>query len=754
MPFFLFTAISLSCVLQQNRKFLVMLRRIVRPSALLLAVPQRRWCAGSSRPPQPEKPAPDAGADAPVGASPATPSGSTDADAPFTAADDETPSVVISKAKRKPSGGAEKESPIPRGFERFYHKGFPLQSATTEKIATEGVGLREQSTIRAVEVDKKTRRSRRWRVFFLGGAACFLAYRNRDFLLTGTGPFDGAAASRVMVDLDRHAARFYDKDNTLLGMETFIDFFSFENDLAAAKGDATRLFISVPLYFPAAAILFLWVLPILAGMHRGFDSGLAIARREAMSVKPASSRFRFKMDQKVKTKLNDVAGLTEVKFEVMEIIGMLKNPAKYTELGARLPRGVLLDGPPGVGKTLLAKAVAGEAKVPFIACSGSEFEEVYVGVGAQRVRELFTKAKESRPCVVFIDEIDTFGRKRRNDRSKNSRGTINALLSELDGFGDSTGIIVLAATNRADILDDALTRSGRFDRKISVSKPPLKDRAAIAHVHLAPLTLAPALREDDVAQTLATLTPGCTGADLKNICNEAAITASRDDLDGITMPCFHKALERVLVGLERKAKKLTDAERERLAYHEAGHVVLAWFQRSTDPVLQTSIMPRGGLNEGLTRRLPVEKFITTQAQLREGMVQKLGGYVAEEFFFENVSTNAAEDLHRVTSSVSREILTYGMHPQTVGHFGFEEDDSAIMKPYGKEKQEVIDGIVASTTGDVLQAARAMLQTHLEKVRIVAALLLRNETVSAKELYLVLGERPDMTAEFRDYLTSS
>jgi len=598
---------------------------------------------------------------------------------------------------------------------------------------------------------------------------------------------------RVWINLDAHVAKLYDDDGHLLAVTSFIDVRALKQRLSqwrtavtekrekpssqppqeATENDgaettppaaveyeevtlhtAPDLLYTVPSHFPFAAIAFLWLLPVLVSVHRSLTMQVRAAGAAA-SKGPASKQSRFKLQKDVKTQLGDVAGLTEVKHEVTEIVHMLKNPGHYTRLGARVPRGVLIDGPPGVGKTLLAKAVAGEASLPFISCSGSEFDEVYVGVGAKRVRELFATARKHKPCVIFIDEIDTFGRKRRNDRSGSSRATINALLNELDGFTESSEVMVLAATNRADTLDEALTRSGRFDRKISVDLPPHKDRVAIAHVHLKPLNLSPALTIESVAETVATMTPGCSGADIYNVCNEAAITASRLEKDHVDLECFTIAMDRIMIGMEKKARTLSPTERERLAFHEAGKVVLTWFLETADPVLKATIQPRGGRRSGVTKRLPKERFISTQVMLREKMVHSLGGYVAEEHFFQDVSGTAAEDLRRVTNMAQHEVATYGMEPARVGHFGWPDDDGqAVQKPYGAAKADAIDGAVQNITSEVMQRARTLLSQHLDHTRIVAGLLLRNETVTARELWTVLGERPVMTEEFRKYLETA
>ena len=575
----------------------------------------------------------------------------------------------------------------------------------------------------------------------------------------------------VTADVDKHVARFYDSDRNLIAQETFVDFTTFEQKVessgiashrnnANTSGDGSGnishlfpppLYVNVPHYFPYAAIAFLWMLPIMAIVNRNMFGGIRQLRSEAQKqAGAAATQFRFKTEHDVKVKLADVAGLTEPKVEIKEIIDFMRNPKRYTDLGAKLPKGILLDGPPGTGKTMLAKAVAGEATVPMVSCSGSEFEEIYVGTGALRVRELFKAARKAAPAVIFIDEIDTFGRKRRNDRGKNSRGTINALLSELDGFTEADNIIVLAATNRADILDEALTRSGRFDRKITVDLPPHKDRVQIAKVHLAPLKLDGALKIDDVAENIASMTAGHSGADIKNICNEAAIYASRMDLPHVNHDCFSYSMDRIMIGMEKKAKKLTPEKRERRAYHEAGHVILSWFQQTTDPVLKATISTRGGRTEGFTQKLPAERFISTQAELRENMVQLLGGYVAEEYFFHCLSTNAADDLRRVTEAAKREVIVYGMHPEVVGHVHYSNMDQ-LEKPYGPLQQEAIDAQTKKIVEESLTKARSLLREKLQDVRIVAGLLMKNESLTGKDLWLVLGDRPNMTDVFRNYL---
>lgn len=685
----------------------------------------------------------------PTGSAPADPK--PPAEAPKVAADDakkpETP-----KASDIAKGISPAENP-PKGFEKFFTRELLSRTIVPTNVAE---GIKSARTVTADEVEiiraveeftAKMRRYRRMTVLaFVVGMIASYRYYQRALLASGSVE----EYAFVVADIPNHIATFYDKSGKTLGIRSFVEFRSFEASVDAAKD----VLINVSTYYPWVPMMLLLLLPVLSGLNSGFNASARMAAKHAQSGVGDKSKFNFKREVGISTRLKDVAGLTEAKHEVVEVIDFLKHPARYRALGAKLPKGVLLDGPPGVGKTLLAKAVAGEAMVPFVSCSGSEFEEVFVGVGAQRVRELFKQAHKSKPCVVFIDEIDAFGKKRKTDGGGSSRSTLNAFLSELDGFHDSAGIIVLAATNRADVLDNALTRSGRFDRKITLEKPPHKDRVAIAQVHLKPLKLDPAVTIEAFAETVASLTPGCSGADIFNICNEAAIIASRDDKEWVNVQCFHKALERVLVGMEKQAVKLTANERERIAYHEAGHVVLSWFLETVDPVVKTTIAPRGGNMTGVTQKLPQSVYISTQQRIRESMIARLGGFTAEEHFFQDLSSNAAEDLQRVTDTARDELCRYGMEPEHIGHFGFNMDqDNAIQKPFGPKKENMIDEAIARIVDDCVTKAKALMQEHLMDVRKVAGLLLKQETLSAQELWVVLGDRPNMSPEFRKYLQS-
>ncbi|KAG8345193.1 putative ATP-dependent zinc metallopeptidase [Trypanosoma vivax] len=637
----------------------------------------------------------------------------------------------------------------PKGFEAFYSgqiaRKMPVTHISAEHV-NRAYAMTPDERILLALIAVKTRKSKRIQmavIFFviIGFVSAGRMYVARSYVEANVESY-----ARVDVDMEKHRAVFRGEKGECLGIRDFIDYRTFEGSCDSEKD----IFVLLRHYYPWVPMLLLCLLPVLVIVHSSVNVSLQLA-----SVSAERRHFMFKREHSVATRLKDVAGLTEAKHEVVEVIDFLKHPSRYRALGAKLPKGVLLDGPPGVGKTLLAKAIAGEAMLPFISCSGSEFEELFVGVGAQRVRDLFARAHECKPCVVFVDEIDAFGRKRKSDSGgSGSRGTLNAFLSEMDGFKDATGIMVLAATNRADILDNALTRSGRFDRKITLEKPSHKDRVAIAEVHLAPLKLESSSTVHDYAQIVAALTPGCSGADIFNICNEAAIQAARENKECVVQHHFHQAVERVLVGLEKSAVKLSATERERIAFHEAGIVVLHWFQEKTDPVVKTSILPRGQHRTGVTQRLPQTAFISTQEQLMQNLVAQLGGYVSEEYFFNDVSTLATSDVQSATNRARQLICTYGMDPEKVGHFGYNLDqEDSIQKPFGPVKEDTVDEAVHKIIMEALATARAILKQHLEKARAVAGLLMRQETLTAHELWLVLGDRPVMTKEFRTYLES-
>ena len=400
----------------------------------------------------------------------------------------------------------------------------------------------------------------------------------------------------------------------------------------------------------------------------------------------------FDADNKVRITFNDVAGLDEAKEEIKEIVDFLKNPGKFTKLGGKIPKGALLVGPPGTGKTLLAKAVAGEAAVPFFTLSGSDFVEMFVGVGAARVRDLFKQAKEKAPCIVFIDEIDAIGRSRgrgqmpgANDEREN---TLNSLLVEMDGFATDSGVIILAATNRPDVLDSALMRPGRFDRQISIDKPDIIGREAIFKVHLQPLKLD----ADVIAKEIAAQTPGFAGAEIANVCNEAALIAARKDREAVTMQDFQDAIDRVIGGLEKRNKIISPEEKKIVAYHEAGHAVVGWYLEHANPLVKVSIVPRGIAALGYAQYLPKEQFLYTTEQLIDEMCMAFGGRAAEDLIFGKISTGALSDLERITKMAYSMVTIYGMNNK-IGNISFydsKQSEYSFNKPYSEATSKVID----------------------------------------------------------------
>jgi cell division protease FtsH len=451
----------------------------------------------------------------------------------------------------------------------------------------------------------------------------------------------------------------------------------------------------------------------------------------------------FDAESKVKITFDNVAGLEEAKEEIREIVDFLKQPDKFTKLGGKIPKGALLVGPPGTGKTLLAKAVAGEAEVPFFSLSGSDFVEMFVGVGAARVRDLFKQAKEKAPCIVFIDEIDAIGRSRgrgqmpgSNDEREN---TLNSLLVEMDGFGTDSGVIILAATNRPDVLDSALLRPGRFDRQISIDKPDIVGRDAIFKVHLSPLKLA----EDVDPRNLAAQTPGFAGAEIANVCNEAALIAARKDKNAIDMKDFQDAIDRVIGGLEKKNKIISPEEKKIVAYHEAGHAVAGWFLEHADPLVKVSIVPRGIAALGYAQYLPKEQFLYQTEQLLDEMCMALGGRVAEDITFGKISTGALSDLERVTKLAYSIVSVYGMN-EKVGNISFydsKQSDYNFNKPYSESTAELIDVEVKKIISDMYERTKKLLTEQKEKLEIIAQELLEKEILFQTDLERLIGKRP-------------
>lgn len=454
----------------------------------------------------------------------------------------------------------------------------------------------------------------------------------------------------------------------------------------------------------------------------------------------------FEKGTRVSITFNDVAGLDEAKVEVMEIVDFLKNPKKYTALGGKIPKGALLVGPPGTGKTLLAKAVAGEAQVPFFSMSGSDFVELFVGVGASRVRDLFKQAREKAPCIVFIDEIDAIGRARgknvvmSNDEREN---TLNQLLVEMDGFSGDTGIIVLAATNRPDVLDTALLRPGRFDRQISIDIPDVKGREKIFDVHLKPIKTSKNL---DIRK-LATQTPGFAGADIANICNEAALIAARKNKPEVDMDDFNDAIDRVIGGLEKKNKIISPDEKKIIAYHEAGHAICGWFLEHAHPLIKVSIVPRGVAALGYAQYLPKEQYLYTTEQMNDQMVALFGGRAAEELIFGRISTGAQNDLERVTKMAYSMISLYGMNNK-IGNVSFHDSQSEYPngKPYSEETAKIIDEEARAIILQEYNRAKELLREHMDHLKVLAEELLKKEVLFKDDLERLIGKRPydDMT----------
>ena len=485
---------------------------------------------------------------------------------------------------------------------------------------------------------------------------------------------------------------------------------------------------------------FLLLIGIWSFAMRRMSGGAGAGGANPFNVGKSKAQVYEKGDKTNRITFKDVAGQAEAKQEVEEIVEFLKQPQKYTELGGKIPKGALLVGPPGTGKTLLAKAVAGEADVPFFSLSGSDFVEMFVGVGASRVRDLFRQAKEKAPCIIFIDEIDAVGRARGKNPSMGGNdereNTLNQLLTEMDGFGSNSGVIILAATNRADILDKALLRAGRFDRQIHVDLPDLNERKEVFGVHLKPLKLDESVDLD----LLARQTPGFSGADIANVCNEAALIAARHGKNAVGKQDFLDAVDRIIGGLEKKTKIMTAEEKRTIALHEAGHATLSWFLEHANPLIKVTIVPRGRAL-GAAWYLPEERQITTKEQMLDEMCATLGGRAAEELFTGHISTGAMNDLERVTKQSYGMIAYAGMSEKLPNLCYYSNDEYSFSKPYSERTAELIDEEVKRMINEQYDRAKAILSEHKDGHNELARLLVEKEVIFAEDVERIFGKRP-------------
>ncbi len=541
----------------------------------------------------------------------------------------------------------------------------------------------------------------------------------------------------------------FNKKNPLY-IYDFGDLQNFENELNAEKSEykldfdkdnakQTSIWDGIFMWLPFIFIIAIWIFIMrrMSGAGGGGGPGGQI-----FNIGKSKAKL-FDQDQKVQTSFKDVAGLEGAKEEVQEIVDFLKNPGKYTKLGGKIPKGALLVGPPGTGKTLLAKAVAGEAKVPFFSLSGSDFVEMFVGVGASRVRDLFKQAAQKSPSIIFIDEIDAIGRARGrnnitggNDEREN---TLNQLLTEMDGFGTDTNVIVLAATNRADVLDKALLRAGRFDRQIYVDLPDMNERKEIFEVHIRPLKLA----KDVDIDFLAKQTPGFSGADIANVCNEAALVAARKDKKAVHHQDFLDAVDRIVGGLEKKNKIITQKEKRTIAFHEAGHATVSWMLEHAAPLVKVTIVPRGQ-SLGAAWYLPEERMIVQTEQMLDEMCATLGGRAAEKVIFNKISTGALNDLEKITKQARAMITVYGLS-EKIGNITYYDSsgqsDYTFTKPYSEETAQLIDKEISALIEKQYQRAQKILKKHKKELTVLAELLLEKEVIFSNDLEKIFGKRP-------------
>ncbi|MBR5763583.1 MAG: ATP-dependent zinc metalloprotease FtsH [Bacteroidaceae bacterium] len=548
----------------------------------------------------------------------------------------------------------------------------------------------------------------------------------REIFKTGPDKVNGTPYVSVEYGSIENLENFIDTQ-TELGK--FNGKFSFEH----SQDFSHILFTWLPILF-FTYLIFTMFRRVGSGGGGGFGGGIFNVGQSKAKLIDKDNKDEMKVTFK------DVAGQEGAKQEVQEIVDFLKNPAKYTELGGKIPKGALLVGPPGTGKTLLAKAVAGEADVPFFSMSGSDFVEMFVGVGASRVRDLFSKAKAKAPCIIFIDEIDAVGRARSNKASfggnDERESTLNQLLTEMDGFGTNSGVIILAATNRADILDKALLRAGRFDRQIHVELPELNERKAIFGVHLRPLKINETV---DVNQ-LARQTPGFSGADIANVCNEAALIAARHEATAVSRQDFLDAIDRIIGGLEKKTKIMTNAEKRSIAIHEAGHATLSWFLQHANPLVKVSIVPRG-ISLGAAWYMPEERQITTKEHILDELCSLLGGRAAEELFTNHIGTGALNDLERANRSAYSMVAYMGMSDELPNICFYNNNEYEFSKPYSEATAHLIDKEVAKILAEQYKRAKDMLKEHAEGHNKLADLLVEKEVIMAEDLEAIFGPRP-------------
>lgn len=575
-------------------------------------------------------------------------------------------------------------------------------------------------------------------------------------VLRGSGEMDGTAGSGM------RGAPVYFTIGSVDAFERSLE--GAQDDLGVAKGQ--RLPVSYETSTPSPLVTLLQYAPSLLTIYIVWALWRATSSRAGgaqgiFSVGKSKAKL-YNSETSVKVKFKDVAGMDEAKEEIMEFVQFLKEPAKYTRLGAKIPKGAILSGPPGTGKTLLAKATAGEAGVPFLSVSGSEFVEMFVGVGSSRVRDLFNEARELAPCIVFIDEIDAIGKARGrggllgggNDERE---ATLNQLLVEMDGFNAASPeqqVVILAGTNRPDVLDPALTRPGRFDRVIAIDKPDLKGREDIFNVHLGPIKTA--AEKAMLAKRLAFLTPGFAGADIANVCNEAALIAARHGASLVGEGHFEAAIERVVAGLEKKSRVLSPEERKTVAYHEAGHAVAGWFLEHADPLLKVSIIPRGVAALGYAQYLPKDQHLYSRAQLLDRICMTLAGRAAEEIFFGDaaITTGARDDLQKVTKIAYSQVALFGMNPR-IGTLSFDNEQSETsplaQRPYSEETARMIDEEVRSLVAIAYERTLVLLREKREAIELLALRLLEKEVLNREDVIELLGPRPFATKHAYDEL---